>query len=125
MPQINTDNIMKLMDIFYGKIRHHNELGEIFNNAIGEDDERWEAHKKKIGNFWRGMLLGEGDYSGSPLKTHLELPPFPIERFDAWLALFEESLKQVFDEQDTQIILQRAQMIAQRFKMMLYEVPHQ
>lgn len=71
-----------------------------------------------------GMLLGEGNYSGSPLKAHLDLPPFPIERFDTWLELFEESLQKVFDVQNAQIILQRAQMIAQRFKMMLYEVQH-
>lgn len=64
MSQINAENITKLMDIFYGKIRHHQELGAIFNNAIGEGDEEWEAHKKRLeisgwGCYWvREIIVG-------------------------------------------------------------------
>lgn len=124
MSQITQEKIQKLMDIFYARIRVHKELGEIFNRAIGTSDEQWEAHKKKIGNFWMGMLLGEGDYQGNPMRAHIELPPFPRELFDAWLGLFEECLHQIFDQKDTETILQKAQVIAQRFQYMLYEVKH-
>lgn len=124
MSQITQEKIQKLMDIFYARIRVHKELGEIFNRAIGTSDEQWEAHKKKIGNFWMGMLLGEGDYQGNPMRAHIELPPFPRELFGAWLGLFEECLHQIFDQKDTETILQKAQVIAQRFQYMLYEVKH-
>ena len=124
MSQITQEKIQKLMDVFYARIRVHKELGEIFNRAIGTSDEQWEAHKKKIGNFWMGMLLGEGDYQGNPMKAHIELPPFPRELFSAWLGLFEECLHQIFDQKDTDFILQKAQVIAQRFQYMLYEVRH-
>ena len=124
MSQITPENIQKLMDLFYGKIRNHRELGEIFNRAIGTSDEEWEKHKKKIGNFWMGMRLGEGNYQGNPMKAHLELPPFPRELFSTWLGLFEESLNKIFSQNDAQIILQKAQIIAQRFQYMLYEVKH-
>lgn len=124
MSQITPENIQELMDLFYGKIRNHRELGEIFNRAIGTSDEEWEKHKKKIGNFWMGMLLGEGNYQGNPMKAHLELPPFPRELFSTWLGLFEESLNKIFSQNDAQIILQKAQIIAQRFQYMLYEVKH-
>lgn len=114
-----------LMDIFYAKIRNNkNGVGEIFNNAIGTSDEAWEIHKRKISNFWQGMLLGEGNYSGTPLKTHLELPPFPREYFKIWLDMFEESLRQVFVDVVAKEILERAQGIAQRFMVMLYENRH-
>lgn len=124
MSQITQEKIQKLMDVFYAKIRNHRGLGEIFNNAIGTEDEKWEAHKKKIENFWMGMLLGEGDYQGNPMRAHLELPPFPRELFDAWLGLFDECLLTIFEPQDAQIILQKAQMIATRFQYMLYEIKH-
>lgn len=124
MSQITQEKIDKLMDIFYARIRTHKELGEIFNRAIGESDEKWEAHKKKIGNFWMGMLLGEGDYQGNPMKAHIDLPPFPRELFDAWLGLFDECLRQIFEENEAKIILQKAQVIAGRFQYMLYEVKH-
>lgn len=76
---INQESIAKLMEIFYEKVRKDKDLGPIFNNAIGTSDEEWKEHKAKIGNFWAGMLLGEGDYNGQPLKKHLDLPPFPQE----------------------------------------------
>lgn len=68
---INQESIAKLMELFYDKIRKDKDLGPIFNNAIGTSDEAWKEHKAKIGNFWAGMLLGEGDYIGQPLKNIL------------------------------------------------------
>ena len=117
---INKEAIDGLMEIFYEKIRRHKELGAIFNAKVGTSDEEWTAHKAKISNFWQGMLLGEGDYSGQPMKAHLELPSFPQKLFDEWLKLFEMSLDIVFTEENKAIILQKAQMIAQNFQRVLY-----
>lgn len=123
--EICTEAINQLMDIFYAKIRlDKNGLGEIFNNTIGTSDIEWEAHKKKIANFWQGMLLGSGDYKGQPLKAHLDLPPFPREFFSLWLSLFEECLNKIFSPKIANEILQKAQMIAERFQYMLYESVH-
>ncbi|MBX7491439.1 group III truncated hemoglobin [Helicobacter turcicus] len=119
------EGIDVLMDVFYARIRaDKNGVGEIFNNVVGKSDEVWNLHKSKISNFWQGMLLGEGNYAGVPLKAHLDLPPFPREYFKIWLDLFDESLKEVFNDKIASEILQRAQMIAQRFQFMLYENKH-
>ena len=97
---------------------------DIFSKQRTSDEtrhhEEWTAHKAKISNFWQGMLLGEGDYSGQPMKAHLELPSFPQKLFDEWLKLFEMSLDIVFTEENKAIILQKAQMIAQNFQRVLY-----
>ncbi|WP_104721597.1 group III truncated hemoglobin [Helicobacter mesocricetorum] len=123
--EICVEGINQLMDIFYGKIRKDKSgLGEIFNNKIGTGEEEWREHKAKISNFWQGMLLGSGDYSGQPMKAHLELPPFPREFFNTWLELFEESLRQVFEDNIANDILHKARMIADRFQYMLYESGH-
>lgn len=123
---INADSIRLLMDIFYGKIRADKQgLGDIFHSTIGRDNDKWDAHKAKIARFWESMLLGASSYSGQPMKVHLDLPPFPREFFNIWLSLFEESLKEVYDNQtciDT--ILAKASGIAQRFQYMLYESGH-
>ncbi|AXP08196.1 truncated hemoglobin Ctb [Campylobacter hepaticus] len=117
---ITQENIAKLMEIFYEKVRKDKDLGPIFNDAIGTSDEEWKEHKAKIGNFWAGMLLGEGNYNGQPLKKHLDLPAFPQEFFQTWLKLFESSLDKVYDENMQAVILQRAQMIASHFQNILY-----
>ena len=116
------EGIDLLMDVFYAKIRvDENGVGAIFNKAVGITDEVWAVHKKKIGEFWRGMLLGTGNFRGNPPQAHMNLPPFPKEYFDIWLRLFEESLNQVFTDVPAAQILQRAQMIAMGFKTMLYK----
>ncbi|WP_104696793.1 MULTISPECIES: group III truncated hemoglobin [unclassified Helicobacter] len=120
--QITQENIARLMDIFYTKIRKNEHLADIFNSKIGYEDEQWEHHKEKIGRFWRQMLLGENVFEGQPLKKHLDLPPFPREFFGVWLELFEESLKMIYEEEVAQEFLIRAQMIAQRFQVAIYDM---
>lgn len=116
------EGIDLLMNIFYAKIRADKKgVGDIFNNKIGLSEEAWAVHTKKIGEFWRGMLLGTGNFRGNPPKAHMELPPFPREYFDIWLGLFDESLKEVFTEGPATVILNRAQMIASGFQTMLYQ----
>ncbi|WP_297193199.1 group III truncated hemoglobin [uncultured Campylobacter sp.] len=117
---INKEAIDKFMELFYEKVRKDKDIGAIFNAKIGTDDESWKQHKVKISNFWQGMMLGEGDYNGQPLKAHMELEPFPIEFFNIWLDIFEQSLDKVFDEDMKAVFLQRAQMIAKNFKNALY-----
>ncbi|GAB0172325.1 group III truncated hemoglobin [Helicobacter trogontum] len=120
---INEDSILKLMDTFYNKVRSDKRgLGDVFNAKIGTDEESWQKHKAKIATFWQGMLLGTGDYSGHPLKAHLDLPPFPRELFAVWLELFKQSLESVYaQEEHVAMIMERAEMIAKRFMFMLYE----
>lgn len=127
MSQYNTithQSIKELMDIFYAKVRNDENLGPIFKAQIGDEDSRWETHKEHIGKFWKQMLLGEMGFEGQPMKKHLELPPFPRERFNDWLTLFEDSLNKVHTKEVAQEILLKAKAIAQRFQQMLYEVPH-
>ncbi len=119
---INMDGINALMEIFYEKIRADKSgLGEIFNGKIGTDEESWDKHKAKIASFWQGMLLGQGDYNGQPMKAHIDLPPFKRELFGVWLGLFEESLNIVFAPQIANEILNKARGIAQRFEYMIFE----
>ncbi|EAJ6135365.1 group III truncated hemoglobin [Campylobacter lari] len=118
---INHEGIKKLMDVFYAKVRADKDLGPIFNEKIGTDDESWKKHKEKIASFWAGMFLADPSYSGSPLRAHHELPPFSREFFDIWLNLFDESLQEVFEDEPRDIIIERARMIAQRFQMIIYD----
>ena len=109
------------MESFYEAIREDKSgLGEIFNNKIGTSEEEWDAHKAKIGEFWKGMLIGEGNFRGNPMQAHMNLDPFPPEYFDNWLNLFKKSLDSIYEPEIADMILMRAQMIANRFKSILY-----
>ena len=119
--EITNESIAKLMESFYEAIREDKSgLGEIFNNKIGTSEEAWDAHKATIGEFWKGMLIGAGNFSGNPMQAHMNLDPFPPEYFDNWLNLFKKSLDSIYEPEIADMILMRAQMIANRFKSILY-----
>ena len=119
---ITQENIKTLMDTFYDAIRKDKDLGPIFHASIGTDAIAWENHKEKIARFWRQMILGENVFNGQPLKKHIELPPFPREFFDQWLKLFSVSLSQIYIPEVANEFLSKAQMIAQRFQIAMYDM---
>jgi hemoglobin len=90
--KINNENLYQLVDEFYAKIRLHTELGKIFKQVI----TNWEEHLVKITEFWKGVMMKEGNYEGNPLKAHLQLPNFNLELFGEWLRLFHETADEIF-----------------------------
>ncbi|WP_295159776.1 group III truncated hemoglobin [uncultured Brachyspira sp.] len=119
--EINVEGIEKLMDIFYARIRTHEQLGPIFNGAVGIDDESWERHKEKISKFWRTMLLNERLYMGNPVQPHINLLPFDIKMFDIWLSLFKECLNEVFEEKAADKYYEVADNVGKNFKAVLFQ----
>ncbi len=86
---INTfDDIRKLVDNFYNKIREDNLLGNVFNTII---QDRWPEHLEKMYSFWETVLLNEHTYFGSPFPPHAQLP-VKKEHFNRWLFLFFETV---------------------------------
>ena len=118
---ITSENVKQLVASFYGKVRKHEALGPIFNASIGTTDELWNAHIEHITKFWEKMLLDKEGFSGQPMKTHINLPSFPKERFSDWLGLWEQTLNEIYTPQTASGILERAKGIAAHFKEMLYE----
>lgn len=87
------NDIMLLVNGFYGKIRKDELLGPIFNGII---QDRWPQHLEKMYRFWQTVLLGEHTYYGSPFPPHAKLP---VERkhFDTWLGLWHETVNESFE----------------------------
>ena len=119
--EITKDNIKELVASFYRRVRADKDLGPIFVAQLGDDSAVWAEHIAHITQFWTRMLLNEGEFNGQPMKTHMNLPPFPKERFDDWLRIWEVSLNAIYTPEIANGILQRAQEIAKHFKEVIYE----
>ncbi len=78
------DEVANLVHAFYAKVRADAVLGPIFNAHI--DD--WEQHLAKLVCFWSSMLRRTGQFTGSPMPTHLALPGLSAALFERWLTLF-------------------------------------
>ena len=87
---IDEPMIERLVRGFYAKIRKDALLGPIFEARIRD----WEPHLRRMCAFWSSVALMSGRYHGSPMARHLPLP-VDAAHFDRWLALFEETAREV------------------------------
>jgi hemoglobin len=82
--------IERLVRGFYARVRDDAVLGPIFASKI----EDWEPHLQKMFAFWSSVALMSGRYHGQPMAKHLPLP-IDARHFNRWLALFEETAREL------------------------------
>ncbi|MDE2410657.1 MAG: group III truncated hemoglobin [Sphingomonadales bacterium] len=106
---IDAAYIAAFIDQFYARIREDAVLGPIFAARITD----WGPHLARMNQFWRGVLLNSGEYSGNPMRLHTAIPGLNGEHFARWLALFYATLDELkADPQATGQVASRARMIA-------------
>ena len=100
--------IERLVRAFYAKVRQDNLLGPVFAARIAD----WEPHLARMCAFWSSVALLSGVYHGQPMEKHL---PLPIDsgHFDRWLALFEETAREVCPAAAAAHFVERAHRIAE------------
>lgn len=120
--QITEETIRRLVDEFYAKIRADARLGPIFDQAIGNSLEAWKPHLRKMYDFWSSIMLASGRYHGNPFQKHLMLPPFDSVLFDRWLALFEETAREIHTQDAADRYVEKSRRIAESLKFGLYSM---
>ena len=108
----NLNDIKKMVDLFYGKVRKDDLIGPIFNEKI---QNHWAEHLTKLYSFWQSLLLGEQTYSGYPFPPHMQLP-IDKEHFDRWLFLFTKTVDELFIGPTANEAKDRAYKIADIFQ---------
>lgn len=86
------EDVKKLVDVFYDRIREDELLAPIFNEVI---QDRWPQHLDIMYRFWQTVLLGEHTYFGSPFVPHAKLP-VEHKHFQTWLKLFNKTVDDLF-----------------------------
>lgn len=94
------EDISKLVDTFYSKIRKNELLGPIFNRHISE--EQWPEHLKQLTDFWETNLFGIAKFKGSPSAKHKKVDQnmnhtINQTHFGVWLQLWFETIDQLFE----------------------------
>ena len=118
--QVTEESIRLLVDTFYKQVRVHDDLGPVFNNAIGGDDVAWGPHLSKMYHFWSSVMLTSGRYHGTPMQKHQDLPRFDEGLFDQWLVLFEETARSIHSDDIADQYAEKSQRIANSLKLSLY-----
>lgn len=117
---IDDDNLQRLVNAFYTKVRADPELGPIFNDAV--DD--WPEHLEKLGAFWSSVMLRSGRYKGNPMAAHVRqrsrLSPALFER---WLELWAETTQELMSSDAADALRDRAGRIAESLQYALRFIP--
>ncbi len=109
---ISLDDIKKLVDNFYDKVRMDELIGPIFNERI---QDRWPQHLEKMYSFWQTVLLGEHTYFGSPFPPHANLP-VSHQHFEKWMELFTKTIDELFSGEKANDAKWRAGKMAELFE---------
>ena len=96
------------------------ELAPIFPRAIPGD---WGPHLDKMYAFWSSVMLTTGRYKGNPVVKHLALPGMQPALFERWLALFNETADELFDDGISAEFRAKAARIAESLKLALFYRP--
>lgn len=110
-PLETREDIQKLVDGFYGKVKADSYIGPIFTDVAKVD---WDEHLPKLYNFWADLLLGEDTYRGRPFPPHVPLNLQP-GHFERWLKLFVETVDEYFIGLKAEEAKTRALRIARNF----------
>ncbi len=111
----NLDDIKLLVDTFYAKVQLHPHIGPVFSARI---QNRWPEHLQKMYTFWQTVLLEEYTYFGRPFPPHAQLP-IDASHFEAWLALFTETITELFEGDKADEAKWRAGKMAEMFQIKL------
>ncbi|MGP0074439.1 MAG: group III truncated hemoglobin [Bryobacteraceae bacterium] len=109
---MNEQQIARLVETFYAKVRSDAMLGPIFEGAIGD---HWDTHLATMRTFWSSVMLGSSAYKGNPMAAHLRLPLLSASHFEHWLSLWRETAFQVAGDHGF-LFVRRAESIAARLQ---------
>lgn len=109
---LNAADVKILVDDFYGRVRDNVLLSPIFNGVI---QGNWAAHLERMYGFWQTILLDVQAYSGSPFLKHAKLPIEKVH-FDAWIALFNETVDAHFTGEKANEAKWRAARMSEMFQ---------
>ena len=97
-------DIHQLVSTFYNKVLQDAQLAPFFQKLD------FSAHLPQMEKFWRFALLSEQGYTTNVTEKHLKMP-LQKQHFDRWLALFNETIDELFEGELAQQAKQRAAVI--------------
>lgn len=92
----NRDDIERIVNVFYEKVKTDEEIGFFFSKVIPID---WDKHLPKMCAFWENILFFTGEYEGNPIATHRNLNQQHATshiHFQRWMELFDETIDEYF-----------------------------
>lgn len=105
-------DIELLVKEFYDKLLVDRVVGYLFTDVVELD---LDEHLPRLVDFWEAQLLGGDNYTGNPMRVHLQLhqkSALKQEHFERWLQHFNETVDANFSGMKAHLAKERALSIA-------------
>lgn len=93
-----------LVHTFYDRVLKDELLAPLFKRL------NFEVHMPKMIHFWSFVLLDEPGYTTNVTDKHMNMP-LKEEHFKQWLALFHQTVDQLFEGEKAEMAKQRASIV--------------
>lgn len=109
MCTVSETQLREQVERFYDKVRGDPALGPIFAAHVGD----WPAHLDRLTDFWSSIMLKSGRYKGNPYAAHLPFASrLDTALFQRWLALWAETARELFAEDISCQLVDKASRVA-------------
>ena len=111
---VTEQDIARLIQEFYARVRRDPLLGPIFDGAI----ENWPHHLAKLQAFWSSVMLTSGRYKGQPMVAHVRHEQqMSKEAFARWLTIWAETSRELLSKEAAAAFQDRAARIAESLQL--------
>lgn len=113
----------RLVRAFYGRALTDPIIGWLFTDVAQLE---LETHVPKVASYWETILLGVKTYRGSPFDPHAAIhakAPLSAGHFGRWLALWQETVDELFAGTRAEQAKAHALRVAQAFYRRLEALP--
>lgn len=107
----NKSDIERLVKHFYHLAIDDDQLGVFFTEITPLD---LEVHIPLICSFWESILFNTAQYKGNVILKHIKLHNLKAlnsEHFDQWLLVWETSVHTLFEGENANTIIQKANIM--------------
>lgn len=126
MKDINSrEDIAKLVNTFYAKVKLDEMLGPIFKAKI-TSKEAWVEHEIKLTNFWESTLHFKATYKGNPVAIHNAVDKdsnYSIDHnhFGRWQLLWIANINEQFEGDVAQMAKNKARNMAHHLFLRMFQ----
>lgn len=111
------EDLQRLVDRFYGKVREDGLIGPLFNSAVAD----WPEHLEKLVAFWSSVMRTTGRYKGSPMAAHLRhAAAIELSMFERWLELWRDTAREELEPGHAEAVIAKAERIAESLQLALF-----
>ena len=117
---IADEDLERLVDRFYAKVRRNELIGPLFNSAVHD----WQEHLVKLGAFWSSVMNCSGRYKGSPMAAHLRhVASIEPRMFERWIALWKVAAREELAADQAESVIAKAERISESLQLGLFFKP--